>query len=50
MGPDISGRAKLVAAVSGSGRLGILQAQLSRPPQLRDEIRRIRERTPSLSG
>jgi NAD(P)H-dependent flavin oxidoreductase YrpB (nitropropane dioxygenase family) len=41
MGPDLSGPA-LVAAVSNAGGLGILQAQLSPPPLLRQEIRCLR--------
>ncbi|HSF14620.1 MAG TPA: nitronate monooxygenase family protein [Vicinamibacteria bacterium] len=44
MGPDISGP-ELVAAVSEAGGLGILQSQLSPPGHLREQIRRIRERT-----
>ena len=44
MGPDLTGP-ELVAAVSNAGGLGILQAQLSPPPLLRDEIARIRSLT-----
>lgn len=44
MGPDISGP-ELVAAVSEAGAFGILQSQLSSPDVIRDEIRKIRERT-----
>jgi nitronate monooxygenase len=41
MGPDLTGP-ELVAAVGNAGALGILQAQLSPPPVLREEIRRVR--------
>jgi nitronate monooxygenase len=44
LGPDLSG-VELVAAVSGAGGLGILQAQLDSPDMLRNKIRRIREMT-----
>jgi nitronate monooxygenase len=44
LGPDLSS-VDLVAAVSGAGGLGILQAQLDSPDMLRDKIRLIRERT-----
>lgn len=44
MGPDMTGP-ELVAAVSNAGAFGILQAQLARPPVLRDEIRRTRDLT-----
>ena len=44
MGPDLTGP-ELVAAVSNSGGLGILQAQLAPPPIFRREILRIRELT-----
>lgn len=44
MGPDLSGP-DLVAAVSGAGGLGILQAQLHPPPLLREQIHRIRRKT-----
>lgn len=44
MGPDISGP-DLVAAVSGAGGLGILQAQLHPPQLLREQIRAVREKT-----
>src|SRR5499427_7750243 len=41
MGPDLTGP-EMVAAVSNAGGLGILQAQFSAPPLLREEIRRVR--------
>jgi nitronate monooxygenase len=41
MGPDMSSP-ELVAAVSAAGGLGILQAQLSPPPVLREAINRVR--------
>jgi len=44
MGPDLTGP-EFVAAVSNAGGLGILQAQLAPPNQLRAEIRRVRELT-----
>jgi NAD(P)H-dependent flavin oxidoreductase YrpB (nitropropane dioxygenase family) len=44
MGPDLTGP-DLVAAVSGAGGLGILQAQLCPPPLFRQEIRRVRALT-----
>jgi NAD(P)H-dependent flavin oxidoreductase YrpB (nitropropane dioxygenase family) len=44
MGPDLTGP-DLVAAVSNSGGLGILQAQLCPPPLFRQEIRRVRTLT-----
>ena len=44
MGPDLTG-AELVAAVSGAGAFGILQAQLHPPPALREEIARVRAAT-----
>ncbi len=44
MGPDLAGP-ELVAAVSGAGGLGILQAQFAPPAALREQIREIRSRT-----
>src|SRR5262245_928768 len=44
MGPDLSGP-ELVAAVSGAGGLGVLQAQFAAPEELRAQIRAIRART-----
>lgn len=44
MGPDLTGP-DLVAAVSGAGGLGILQAQLHPPDALREQIRRVRSLT-----
>jgi NAD(P)H-dependent flavin oxidoreductase YrpB (nitropropane dioxygenase family) len=44
MGPDLSGP-DLVAAVSGAGGLGILQAQLHPPQLLREALQRIRSQT-----
>ena len=44
MGPDMTG-SDLVAAVSNAGAFGILQAQLARPPRLREEIRKTRDLT-----
>lgn len=44
MGPDLSGP-ELVAAVSNAGGLGVLQAQLSPPAVLREEIPRLRQLT-----
>ena len=44
MGPDLAGP-ELVAAVSGAGGLGILQAQFAPPEALREQIREIRSRT-----
>lgn len=44
MGPDLTG-VELVAAVCDAGGFGILQAQLCRPAQLREEIRRLRTLT-----
>ncbi len=44
MGPDLSGP-ELVAAVSNAGGPGVLQAQLSPPAVLREEIRRLRQLT-----
>src|SRR5215475_10598698 len=44
MGPDLTGP-ELVATVSNSGGLGILQAQLAPAPLFRDQIRRFRELT-----
>jgi NAD(P)H-dependent flavin oxidoreductase YrpB (nitropropane dioxygenase family) len=44
MGPNISGP-ELVAAVSNAGGLGILQAQMARGPEFREEIRRVRALT-----
>jgi len=44
MGPDLAGP-DLVAAVSGAGGLGLMQAQLSPPEDLLASIRRVRERT-----
>ena len=44
MGPDLTGP-DLVAAVSGAGGLGIMQAQLSPPAGFREQIRRVRKAT-----
>ena len=44
MGPDLAGP-ELVAAVSGAGGLGVLQAQFAPPEALREQIREIRSRT-----
>jgi nitronate monooxygenase len=44
MGPDMTGP-DLVAAVSSAGAFGILQAQFSPPPGLREEIRKTRDLT-----
>jgi nitronate monooxygenase len=44
LGPDLTGP-DLVAAVSNAGGLGILQAQLSPPPVLRQELQRLRGMT-----
>jgi enoyl-[acyl-carrier protein] reductase II len=44
LGPDLSGP-ELVAAVSKAGGLGIMQAQLSPPPLLREMIHRLRDLT-----
>ena len=44
MGPDLTGP-EFVAAVSDAGGLGILQAQLCRPPLFRQVIRRVRTLT-----
>jgi NAD(P)H-dependent flavin oxidoreductase YrpB (nitropropane dioxygenase family) len=44
MGPDLTGP-EIVAAVSNAGGLGILQAQFSAPPLLREEIHRVRALT-----
>jgi nitronate monooxygenase len=44
LGPDLSG-VELVAAVSGAGALGLLQAQMDPPDMLRNKIRRVRELT-----
>lgn len=44
MGPDLAGP-ELVAAVSGAGGLGILQAQLHAPKLMREAIRDVRART-----
>jgi nitronate monooxygenase len=44
MGPDMNSP-ELVAAVSNAGGLGVLQAQLSPPPVLRETINRVRALT-----
>jgi nitronate monooxygenase len=44
LGPDLTGP-ELVAAVSNAGGLGIVQAQLSPPPVLRQELQRLRSMT-----
>jgi NAD(P)H-dependent flavin oxidoreductase YrpB (nitropropane dioxygenase family) len=44
LGPDLTGP-ELVAAVSNAGGLGILQAQLSPPPVLRQELEHLRGMT-----
>jgi NAD(P)H-dependent flavin oxidoreductase YrpB (nitropropane dioxygenase family) len=44
MGPDLAGP-DLVAAVSGAGGLGIMQAQLSPPADFREQIQRVRKAT-----
>jgi NAD(P)H-dependent flavin oxidoreductase YrpB (nitropropane dioxygenase family) len=44
MGPDLTGP-ESAAAVSNAGGLGILQAQMAPPPELRREIRRLRDLT-----
>ena len=44
MGPDLTGP-ELVAAVANAGGFGILQAQLCRPPLLRDQIKYLRTLT-----
>src|SRR5215471_20597460 len=44
MGPDLTGP-DLVAAVSGAGGLGLLQAQLNGPADFRKQIRRVRMAT-----
>jgi NAD(P)H-dependent flavin oxidoreductase YrpB (nitropropane dioxygenase family) len=44
MGPDLTGP-DLVAAVSGAGGLGLMQAQLSLPADFREQIRRVRNAT-----
>ncbi|HET6934211.1 MAG TPA: nitronate monooxygenase [Candidatus Angelobacter sp.] len=49
MGPNISGP-ELVAAVSGAGGLGILQAQLLSPELFREELRLVRKLTRSPFG
>jgi nitronate monooxygenase len=42
MGPDLTGP-DLVAAVSGAGGLGLMQAQLSPPADFREQIQRVRK-------
>src|SRR6516225_11882330 len=49
MGPDLTG-VELVAAICNAGGFGILQAQLSPPAHLREEIRRLRTLTSSPFG
>jgi nitronate monooxygenase len=44
MGPDLTGP-DLVAVVSGAGGLGLLQAQLNKPVDFREQIRRVRKAT-----
>ena len=44
IGPDLTGP-DLVASVSGAGGLGLMQAQLSSPPDFREQIRRVRSAT-----
>jgi nitronate monooxygenase len=44
MGPDLSGP-ELVVVVSNAGGLGLLHAQFSPPPLLRETIQRLRELT-----
>lgn len=44
MGPDLTGP-DLVAAVSGAGGLGLLQAQLNKSVDFREQIRRVRKAT-----
>jgi NAD(P)H-dependent flavin oxidoreductase YrpB (nitropropane dioxygenase family) len=44
MGPDLRGP-ELVAAVSGTGGLGLMEAQLSPPADFREQIRRVRSTT-----
>jgi NAD(P)H-dependent flavin oxidoreductase YrpB (nitropropane dioxygenase family) len=44
MGPDLTGP-DLVAAVSGAGGLGLLQAQFHAPVDFREQIRRVRKAT-----